>query len=135
MLMERLPGLWKSCCQPLLIRGGWSGNAEIQYKLADLHLDSKVKGANPDEGLRWLQASAEQDYRLACRRLGHIFLNNKVTDDTTQSGIYWLARAADLKDMSSCSTLGDLYLLGHNCGLSAQHLGRSAIPRIKPDIE
>lgn len=106
-----------------------AGDAERQFEFATIHLNGDVNVANRAQGLHWLKASAAQDYRPACRRLGNEYLRAKVTEHTTEQGIYWLIRAVDLGDTFSCRTLGDLYLYGH---AGSKH-GRLPNQRIKPD--
>lgn len=108
-----------------------AGDAEQQYRFAEIHLAGDVELANHASGARWLIESSKQDYRPACRRLGQEFLrSSKRSDSTTQQGIYWLSHAVDLGDAYSCRTLGNLYLLGHNGGRSAKGLPP---PIIAPD--
>lgn len=104
------------------------GNRIWQYEYADF-LSSL---GDSKEGLRWLKASAEQDYRPACARLGREYLRAGVSEHTTRQGIYWLSHAADLGDTSGCQSLGDLYLLGHDGGTPVTK-GRLPPRRIQPD--
>lgn len=106
-----------------------AGDAEKQFEFANIHLNGEVNVANRAQGLHWLKASAAQNYRPACRRLGNEYLRAKITEHTTEQGIYWLIRAVDLGDTFSCRTLGDLYLYGHT---GSKH-GRLPNQRIKPD--
>ena len=111
-----------------------AGDKVWQYEYALLLLrDDDDWCGDPDEGLKWLRASAEQGYRQACRRLGDEYLHAEVSDFTTQQAIHWLSRAAALGDASACASLGDLYLLGHGEGMYAKGKGRLTIRRIEPD--
>lgn len=105
-----------------------AGDSVWQYEYALLLLRG-----NPEEGLRWLEASAEQGYRQACRRLGHEYLRAEVSDYTTQQAIHWFSRAADLGDAWACESLARLYLLGHGEGTYAASNGRKPRQRIEPD--
>ena len=96
-----------------------SGHEAWQYRYSLLLLrDDNEWCGDPKEGLMWLEASAAQDYRPACRRLGSEYLRADTAGHTTTEGIYWLSHAADLGDPWACEMLGDLYLLGHRDGVS-----------------
>jgi len=111
-----------------------AGDARRQFEFARIHLSGDVNPADRVQGLRWLKASAAQDYRQACRRLGVEYLRQEtITENTTQQGIYWLSHAADLGDGMVCESLGDLYLLGHAGGIYATRQERSLPQRVTPD--
>lgn len=95
-----------------------TGDPARQYDYAWLLFDDHfAPHGNSGDGWRWLKASAKQDYRPACRLLGHKYLRLSASDHSTQQAIFWLTRAADLGDASACESLGDLYLLGHSDAL------------------
>lgn len=110
-----------------------AGDAERQFELAEMLLGGAARRTHRKEGHYWLKASAAQDYRPACRRLGGEYLRTRITEHTTTQGIYWLSRAADLGDIPACRTLGELYLLGHTGGMSAARQGYLPPCRITPD--
>jgi len=68
---------------------------------------------DPEEGLRWLTASAEQGYRQAYRRLSGELLKFSPTAENVQEAIHWLKHAADLGDAVACVDLAELYLCGN----------------------
>ena len=109
-----------------------AGDARWQFEYADLLLGKPIYKRDGEEGFRWLKASAEQDYRRACSRLGHRYLRDEVSEHSTQQCIYWLSRAADLGDTFACKDLGDLYLQGH-CDSNAKRQGRQTHLRVEPD--
>lgn len=109
-----------------------SGDEVWQYEYSMLLLrDDNEWCGDPHEGLRWLTASARQNYPPACRRLGLEYLREFVSGYT--QGVYWLSRAAELGDTLACESLGDLYLLGHGGGLYAERNGRKPPQLIPPD--
>jgi hypothetical protein len=81
---------------------GW----QYEYALLLLRDDDDWCG-DPDEGLRWLLASAQQGCTRACRGLGSEYLRGKISEYTTQQGVLWLSRAADLGDTGACESLGN----------------------------
>jgi TPR repeat protein len=109
-----------------------TGNAEWQFEYARLLFEKPLYRGDKEDGFRWLKASAEQNYRHACIRLGDIYLHDEVTEHTTEQGIYWLSRAADLGIAFACGELGDLYLQGH-CDSDAKRRGRQPHMRLTPD--
>ena len=104
------------------------GYAVWQYEYATLLLPD-----SPQEGLRWLKASAQQDYRPACARLGHEYLRAKVSEHTTRQGIFWLSHAVELGDTLACESLADLYLLGRDGGINLRPDDRVPLRRVEPD--
>ena len=54
------------------------GNPEMQFEFAMFHVRGDVVAADRAQGLRWLKAAADQDYRPACRRLGEEYLRAEV---------------------------------------------------------
>lgn len=111
-----------------------SGDKVWQYEYSLLLLrDDNEWCADPEEGLRWLKSSADQDYIPACRRLASEYLCGDVSEIATQQGIFWLSHAADLGDAMACESLGDLFLLGHHGGSYAASKGVLPTPRIHPD--
>lgn len=103
------------------------GDAKRQFEFSEILFLCCIE----HDGLRWLKASAEQDYSEACYRLGHWYLRGKVSEYSTQQGIYWLSRAAELGWLSAYENLGDLYLLGHG---PAPNQWTAPTPRIAPDM-
>lgn len=103
-----------------------AGEAKRQFEFSELLFCCHDR----KEGLRWLKASAAQDYSPACYRLGHEYLRAEVSDHSTQQGVYWLSRATELGCLSAYEDLGDLYLLGHG---RAPNQWTAPAPRIEPD--
>ncbi len=111
-----------------------TGDPVWQYEYALLLLrDDDEWCGDPDEGMRWLIASAQQDCVRACVRLASEYLKGKISEQTTQQGVFWLSRAADLGDTWACELLGDLYLLGHSHGEYAVKRSGSPPRRIEPN--
>lgn len=90
-----------------------AGDAQRQFEFAEIHLDGDVDAANRAEGLHWLKASAAQDNRRACRRLGIEILKSLPTPEEVAEAIHWLGQAADMADAMACEELAHLYSCGH----------------------
>jgi TPR repeat protein len=103
-----------------------AGDAKRQLEFSEI----LYRCYDEQESLRWLKASAEQDYGEACYILGNKYLRGEVSEYSTRQGIYWLSRAAELGRLSAYEDLGDLYLLGHG---HAPNQLTAPSPRIAPD--
>lgn len=91
-----------------------SGDEASQFEYATMLLrNDSAWEFNPEEGLHWLKASAEQGYLPASRRLVLEYMRGEVSEDSAQQVHFWLTRAADLGSSWACDALGDLYRLGH----------------------
>lgn len=101
-----------------------TGDPAKQYDYAALLLDnSYAPRGNDGSGWVWLQASAKQDYRPACRRLGLQYLRLSAPGFRTQQAIFWLTRAAELGDAWACEKLGIYICLGTVKGFTATKTG------------
>jgi TPR repeat protein len=109
-----------------------AGDAKCQFEYAEMLLGRTYDRECKKEGRRWLLASAEQNFREACMRLGYMNLRSEVTEQSTRDGIRWMSRAADLGDAQACIWLGQLNLQGH-LDLDATRQGRQPDQRFDPD--
>ncbi len=110
-----------------------AGSSVWQYEYAILLLcDDDEWCGDSNEGMKWLAASAEQNYIPACYRLGVEYLRGEISEYTTQRGILWLSRAADSGNALACASLGDLYL-GYKAQSHSASTGHFPSERVTPD--
>lgn len=66
-------------------------DAKCQFEYAEMLLGMTYDWECKAQGQRWLLASAEQDFREACMRLGYMNLRGKVTEQSRRDGIRWMS--------------------------------------------
>lgn len=69
------------------------GNRWSQYGLAKMFLDRDSIWYDPQEGIRWLTASAEQGYTVAQYMLGKLLLTGEHVQKDVEVAIRWLEKA------------------------------------------
>ena len=73
-----------------------AGNAKAQFELSQAYFEGKIVGRNDNEGLKWLEKSAENDYPDALFELGGMYLNGFLVKQDLEKGQYYMKKAAAL---------------------------------------
>lgn len=81
------------------------GDAEAQYKLADLYLSGEGVPQDQSKVLEWLNKSANQGNQKAQGLLGFIYVKN----DQVSEGISWFEKSANQGNVNAAGQLGNIY--------------------------
>ncbi len=92
---------------PLLNRAAARGNAEAQFILAELQVDS-----DPGAAFDWYLAAAEQDHVAAQYELARAYARGRGTDADTAAALRWLTAAGEAGHIEAQYYLGQTYESG-----------------------
>jgi TPR repeat protein len=79
-------------------RAAEGGCAIAQFYLGTLYMDGELVGYDQAKGIRWLSASADQNYPPALNRLGAAYALGRGVPEDDVRGTEYYRRAADLGD-------------------------------------
>lgn len=88
------------------------GNQWSQYGLAKMFLDEGSLLYDPQEGLRWLTASAGQGYTVAQYMLGKLLLTGEHVQKNVDEAVRWLEKAIEQNNSYAQYFLGKHLLQG-----------------------
>ena len=89
-----------------------TGNKWSQYVLSKLLLDHESEHFNPNEAVKWLIESAQQNYTVAKYKLGKIFLKGEDIPKDIEYALRWLEEAVEDENSYAEYLLGKTYLNG-----------------------
>jgi len=85
----------KSKAEQLVLHAAtYFGNADAQYRVGELYLNSKAD-PNPLQGARWLSLAAHKGHVAAQARLGDLLFNGAGIKAQPEEGLMWLSIAHD----------------------------------------
>lgn len=70
------------------------GDADAQYRVGKLYLDSEELGVNPLQGARWLSLAARKGHAGAQAQLGSMLFNGQGIEANPVEGLMWLTVAS-----------------------------------------
>lgn len=88
-----------------LCKAANNGHSKAQL---ELYYQYKKQGKF-EEGIKWLQSSAQNGYIEAQRELGYFFYNKRNSKKTMNEAVKWLEQAAEQGDKLSIKYLADIY--------------------------
>lgn len=88
------------------------GNQWSQYGFAKMFLDKDSLLYDPQEGIRWLTASAEQGYTVAQYMLGKLLLTGEHVQKNVEEAVRWLEKAIEQNNSYAQYFLGKHLLQG-----------------------
>ena len=88
------------------------GHSYAQYALGKLLLSDDVEVRDPEQGMRWLETSAQNGNDYAAYRLGKEYYRGKNVERSFTAAAKWFECAAEQENQYAQYMLGKLYLMG-----------------------
>lgn len=89
-----------------------NGDAQAQGFLGMCYLEGINIDKSPEEGVKWLRLSAEQNFPMAIGLLGLCYANGDGVKQSYEESIKWFRKGVELDDETSLNSLGYAYAKG-----------------------